>query len=198
MKTILLYLSVIILISCNSDHDETIQNDFKGYYKITSIVSETEIDLNNDGIESLNILEEISSPHNTLNGIYPNFYNADNINNFAEVRPTIEQSNATQFISFNFPEQSISYLNDDLVLNIPILMHYSTSMNVSIFYEFINQNEIKIIDNNKEWNSQFGEVKNLTRIDKSNFEVILDKKMFNFSSKQWLVLKLKAKYKKIE
>ena len=198
MKTILLYLSVIILISCNSDNDETIQNDFKGYYKITSIVSETEIDLNNDGIESLNILEEISSPHNTLNGIFPNFYNADNINNFAEVRPTIEQSNATQFISFNFPEQSISYLNDDLVLNIPILMHYSTSMNVDIFYEFVNQNEIKIIDKNKEWNSQFGEIKNLTRIDKSNFEVILDKKMFNFSSKQWLVLKLKAKYKKIE
>ena len=77
-------------------------------------------------------------------------------------------------------------------------MHYSTSMNVGIFYEFINQNEIKIIDNNKEWNSKFGEIKNLTRIDKSNFEVILDKKMFNFSSKQWLVLKLKAKYKKIE
>ncbi|MFD2907631.1 hypothetical protein ACFSX9_02680 [Flavobacterium ardleyense] len=56
IKKILLFAFVITLISCNSDSNETIQNDFKGYYKIISIVSETEIDLNNDGIGSLNIL----------------------------------------------------------------------------------------------------------------------------------------------
>jgi hypothetical protein len=76
-------------------------------------------------------------------------------------------------------------------------MHYSTSMNADIVYEFINQNEIRIIDNNPEWNSQFGAIKSLIRIDKNNFEIDLDKKMFDFSSKQWMDLKVKAQYKKV-
>lgn len=197
MKNLQLLSFLLLLISCTSDKDENLVNDFSGYYKITSIVSETPIDLNNDGLKSNNILEEISSSHTTLNGVYPNFYNAENGNNFAEVRPLVEQSNSTQFIYFNFPEQYISYLNDDLELNIPILMHYTTSMNIDYKYEFINQNEIKIINNNPEWNSQFGEIKSLTRIDKNNFEIDLDKKMFDFSSKQWMVLKVKAHYQKV-
>lgn len=197
MKNLQLLPFLLLLISCTSDKDENLVNDFRGYYKITSIVSETPIDLNNDGLKSNNILEEISSPHTTLNGVYPNFYNAENGNNFAEVRPLVEQSNSTQFISFNFPEQYISYLNDDLELNIPILMHYTKSMNIDYKYEFINQNEIKIINNNPEWNSQFGEIKSLTRIDKNNFEIDLDKKMFDFSSKQWMFLKVKAHYQKV-
>ena len=109
MKNLQLLPFLLLLISCTSDKDENLVNDFRGYYKITSIVSETPIDLNNDGLKSNNILEEISSPHTTLNGVYPNFYNAENGNNFAEVRPLVEQSNSTQFISFNFPEQYISY-----------------------------------------------------------------------------------------
>jgi hypothetical protein len=187
----------MLLTSCNSDKDENLVNDFRGYYKITSIISETPIDLNNDGLKSTNLLEEITSPHTTLNGVFPNFYNPENGNNFAEVRPLVGQSNSTQFIAFNFPEQSISYLNNDLEMNIPILMHYSTSMNAGIVYEFINQNEIRIIDNNPEWNSQFGAIKSLIRIDKNNFEIDLDKKMFDFSSKQWTDLKVKAQYKKV-
>jgi hypothetical protein len=197
MKNLLLLPFLMLLTSCNSDKDENLVNDFRGYYKITSIISETPIDLNNDGLKSTNLLEEITSPHTTLNGVFPNFYNPENGNNFAEVRPLVGQSNSTQFIAFNFPEQSISYLNNDLEMNIPILMHYSTSMNAGIVYEFINQNEIRIIDNNPEWNSQFGAIKSLIRIDKNNFEIDLDKKMFDFSSKQWMDLKVKAQYKKV-
>jgi len=197
MKKLLLIPFLIFLTSCNSDKDENLVNDFRGYYKITSIISETPIDLNNDGYKSNNILEEISSPHTTLNGVYPNFYNAEHGNNFAEVRPLVEQFNATQFIFFNFPEQTISYLNDDLELNIPLLMHYTTSMNGDFTYEFMNQNEIKISDNNPEWNSKFGEIKSFTRIDKNNFEIDLNKKMFDFSSKKWMVLKVKAQYVKV-
>jgi len=200
MRNLLIIPLFFIIISCNTNNDnDIILNDFKGYYKVTSINSETEIDLNNDGIKSFNILEEISSPHTTLNGIFSNFYNAENPRRYAEVRPTIYQSKTadTQFISFNFPEQTISYLNNDLILNIPLLMDYSTSMGPGIYYEFVNQNEIKIIDRYREWNSQFGEIKNLTRIDKTTFQINLDKIMFDFSSKQWKVLKLNATYKKV-
>jgi hypothetical protein len=197
MKKILLLTPFIFLISCSSDKIENAPNDFKGYYKVISITSETEIDLNNDGVKSLNILEEISSPHTTLNGVYPNLYNAENQDNYVEVRPADQQTNNAQLISFNFPEQSISYINNDMTLNTPVLMEYASSLNINFYYEFIGSNEIKIIDKNREWNSKYGEIKNLTRTDKSNFELYLDKNMFDFSSKQWKSLKLKAKYKKV-
>lgn len=197
MKKLLLLSVLVLCISCDTENDNAPVNDFKGYYKITSIVSKTAIDLNNDGIQSTNILQELSSPHTTLNGVFSDFYNVSNPKNFAEVRPTEGQMNPTQFISFNFPEQSISYLNDDLALNIPILMHYTTSMNVSLFYKINNQNGIEIIDNDTEWNAQFGVINSLQRMDKTNFEVDLDKKMFDFASKQWLVLKVKANYQKV-
>lgn len=196
MKKSLLLAFLISIISCNSD-DQKMVNDFRGYYKITSIVSETEIDLNNDGLNSTDILKEISSPHTTLNGEFHNFYNAGHGHNFAEVRPIVEGYNRTQLISFNFPEQKISYLNDDLVMNIPLLMHYTTSLNGGYTYEFANQNSIVISDINPEWNSQFGEIKFITRIDKDNFEIDVDKKMFDFKSKQWMVVKVKAKYQKV-
>jgi hypothetical protein len=77
-------------------------------------------------------------------------------------------------------------------------MHYTTSMNAGIFYKFINQNEVEIIDTDKEWNSQFGVINSLKRMDKTKFEVNLDKKMFDFASKQWLTLKVKANYQKVE
>ncbi len=198
MKKLLLLAVLMLYISCTTGDNNAIVNDFKGYYKISSIVSETAIDLNNDGIKSADILLELSSPHVTLNGVFTDFYNVSNPKNFAEIRPTEGQTNPTQFISFNFPEQSISYLNDDLSLNTPILMHYTTSMNVSLFYKINNQNGIEIIDNDTEWNSQFGVINSLQRMDKSNFEVDLDKRMFDFASKQWLVLKVKANYQKVE
>ena len=192
----LLLAALIFFISCDSEKEENIENDFKGYYKITSITSETEIDLNNDAITSFDILEEISSPHTTLNGVFPNFYNSENIDNYLEVRPTNVQTNNAQLIDFNFPEQYISYMNDDLTLNSPILLEYGSSMHF-FSYEFTNGNEIKIIDANRDWNSKYGEIKSLTRIDKSNFVLYLDKNMFDFSSKQWKSLKLTAKYSKI-
>ena len=197
MKRILLIILPFTIISCDPNNTEEKQlNDFVGYYKITSINSETAIDLNNDGIKSKNILEEISSPYTTPSGLAENFYNANSPDNYAEIRPTKQQNNNAQLISFNFPEQIITYRNDDLTLNQPFLMEYSSSMN-NMSYEFTNKSEVIIMDNNKEWNSQFGEIKNLTKIDKKTFQINLDKRMFDLSTKKWTVLQLNATYQKI-
>jgi hypothetical protein len=189
-----------ILFSCNSDKQqtETIINDFKGKYKIVAIVSDKDFDLNNDGIKSLNILSEIISPHTTPNGIINDFhYYPENISSLASARPLPQHSgNDAQFISFNFPEQELSFLNQNPNLPVLLFSGYTGQFNYHT-YVFKSQNEIKIIDNNPEYHSQFGEIKKLTRIDQNTFEIEITKRIYDFKDKSWFDANLVAKYIRI-
>ena len=57
-----LFLAALALSSCQNDDNNTIYNDFGGMYKITSMQSENPLDLNNDGIQSFDLYEEIAAP----------------------------------------------------------------------------------------------------------------------------------------
>lgn len=194
MKKILLSFLVISMAACTSDDSKDVKDDFAGFYKITSIESETAVDLNNDGIESTNILLELTSPHTTLNGLVEGFYNPGSPQNFAEAK-TSNEVNYSQ-MNFNFPEQNISYLNFDMELNIPILLDYSTSMNT--YGYFIQENrQIDFSDFNPTFNSQFGQIMGCIRDNENHFTLNLKKRMFNFYTKEWILLDLTADYSKV-
>lgn len=58
-----LLLSVLLAFSsCQNNEETIIENNFKGHYKITAMESDQPLDLNNDGISSSNLYEEIAAP----------------------------------------------------------------------------------------------------------------------------------------
>lgn len=58
-----LLLSVLLAFSsCQNNEETVIENNFKGHYKITAMESDQPLDLNNDGISSSNLYEEIAAP----------------------------------------------------------------------------------------------------------------------------------------
>lgn len=195
MKKILVSFLVLAAASCSSDDAKDSRDDFAGSYKITAIQAAAAVDLNNDGIESTDILLELVSPHTTLDGVFSGFYNPESPQNFAQARAGSDGA-GDSLLSFNFPEQTISYLNFDMALNIPLLLEYTTSMN-TYRYAVQENGHVKVIDLNPAFNAQFGEVIGIARDSEQHFSLALKKRMFNFNTKQWMLLDLTATYVKI-
>lgn len=198
MKKIMVSLLVISFFSCSSDSSEPkIINDFGGYYQVTNIVTDIELDLNNDGIKSKNMLLEITSAHTTPNGIYPDFnFKPKHPWNLVEARSTIDSQIMTQLVNFNFPEQELAFLNEDPSKPILLFAAYSGKFN-TFRYEFKSQNKINLIDWNQEYTAQYGKINELIRIDKTSFRLYLTKNIFDFKDKKWNNVNVIATYIKI-
>ena len=88
-----LLLSVLLAFSsCQNNEETVIENNFKGHYKITAMESDQPLDLNNDGISSSNLYEEIAAPvHGNNKDETPiPFYHFEEWSNYAEVRPAFD------------------------------------------------------------------------------------------------------------
>ncbi|MDT0643765.1 hypothetical protein RM553_13060 [Zunongwangia sp. F363] len=201
MKKILSKLSLIILlitgISCNSDDDKVEINDFKGYYRIKSISSSLPIDLNNDGSKTTDYLQEIKSTYISFNGNEHNFkYDNELIYNFAVARPTKNQQNFTQFLDIRFPTQQIDSIfqgNDNFAIsnmgydNIQTAFIYKlTNNDVEIESDPLNQFEYYDIRNFK-----------ISRINKVEFEISFDYKVYDFTEDEWIETNLSSQYIKV-
>ena len=202
MRKYLIKLSLIIvsivMISCNSNDDEIEINDFKGFYKIKTILSSIPIDLNNDGVKSNDYLQEIKSNYISYNGEIVDYgYNNELAHNFAEARPTGNQTNNTQFLDIRFPAQRIDSIyqgNDDYV---QMNMEYR-KLYTGFIYKLTNNNiEIESDPIN---DMEFYDIKNfqINRIDKIEFEIFFDFKVYDFTENEWIETNLVGRYEKEE
>lgn len=192
-KTLILSMLIVVLSSCKNDDSLNIINDFSGYYRIVSINSSVPIDCNNDGIKSNNYLQEISSGYRLNNEIVNGFFNIDDPWFFVEVRPTKSNNNYAKLIAFNFPYQSILFQNDNPLL--PLLGWYSSGL-INYSYEFMESGEVKIKDNNPEFQAKIANNLTVKRKDKMQFELDMSIKLFDFVSKSWVESRVKVVYKK--
>ena len=197
MKNLLLLPFLLLLISCTSDKDENLVNDFSGYYKITSIVSETPIDLNNDGLKSQDFLQEIKTPFVKYDGELIDFmYNNESPYHFAEVRPLSNQSNSTKFLNISVPKQVIDsiYLGNDTYVKmnmsyermITYLIYKFTKDNIEIESKSLGDLDIYDIKNFK-----------ISRINKFEFEIFFDFKVYDFTENEWIETTLNTTYIKV-
>lgn len=198
MKKLLLLPFLVFLISCESDQKENLVNDFRGYYKITSIISETPIDLNNDGLKSNDYLQEIKSPYVKYDGELIDFmYNNESPYHFAEARPLSYQSNSTKFLNISFPLQAIDsiYLGNDTYVKMNM---YYTRMITYLIYKF-TENNIEI-ESESLGDLDFYGVKNfkISRINKFEFEIFFDFKVYDFTENEWIETTVNTKYIKVE
>ena len=107
-----LLLSVLLAFSsCQNNEETVIENNFKGHYKITAMESDQPLDLNNDGISSSNLYEEIAAPvHGNNKDETPiPFYHFEEWSNYAEVRPAFDDQPDYQLLLLRLPLQEIIF-----------------------------------------------------------------------------------------
>jgi len=199
LNKVTLIIFSIITMACNSNDDDIEINDFKGFYKIESISSTIPIDLNNDGLKSNDYLQEIKLDYISYNGEVINYkYNNESIQNYAEASPTIFQSNKNaQLLDIRFPIQRIDSIyqrnNDFVKMNMEYqkmltgFVYKLTNNNIEIESDPFNQFEFFNINNFE-----------ISRINKVEFEVIFDFKVYDFTENEWIETKLFTRYKKVE
>lgn len=200
MKSILTQLTIIVssicMFSCAND-DQTEVNNFKGFYKINSINSSLPIDLNNDGLKTNNYLQEIKSNYISYNGQVIDYnYNNELIHNFAEARPTKFQNNTTQFLDIRFPIQRIDSIYQGNEIYVKMNMEY-TKLSTGFIYKLIDDKvEIEDPFNHFEsYNINHFEIK---RMNKNEFELMFNFKVYDFEENNWVETTLKASYIKVE
>lgn len=196
----LFYFLVFILLSCGNDDSSEVENDFKGYYKIKSIHSETPIDLNNDNIKSQDYLQEIKSDFIQHDGEVMNYgYNPNDLSYYADVRPLSHQTNAAKLISFNFPVQVIDslFMGNDTYIN--ILLHYKTIFSY-VGYELLNNGEVHLDNASLEYVFNFNNANfvHFKRTNQTTFELVLEKEVYDFSEENWINTRLTSVYEKVE
>ncbi len=99
MKFKYLLLLCLIILSCDSDDNESINDpgieNIVGFYTIQSFESDLAVDLNGDGISSTDLKSEIND-----------FFYYD-----LEIRPNIEGQTRVQLISFILPATNLRFQN---------------------------------------------------------------------------------------
>ena len=192
-------LSIITLLaSCNNENNSIEINDFKGVYKIKSIESSMKVDLNNDNLASKDYLQEIASNLIFVHGQYVNTgYDKNFKRNFAEVRPTKLKNTNTKFLDIKFPLPRIDSLfqgNDTYKIYYKEYEIKSTAL----IYKLTNNNNVEI-ESDPFDEFQFHKINNfiINRVNKIEFEIKFDKKLYDFSNKKWVVVNLTARYERI-
>ena len=180
-----------MLQSCFSNSNSPV-NTLGGWYTLTSISSDTPVDLNNDGVRSLDFLGELTARYydHTQQATIPMFASTGSVYN-AEIRPHAGNQNKTPSIDFNFPHQAIDSTSFS---NRNYFLHWYQPAFEGFTYEIQKDQQIKLIDKLPISNKKIGTVTHLERINANSFELMMDKNVFDFVDKKWKIVQLKAIY----
>jgi hypothetical protein len=192
MKTLFLLLVVgLMLQSCFSNSNPPI-NTLGGWYTLTSITSKTPVDLNNDGVRSLDFLSELTARYydHTQQATIPMFASMGSVYN-AEIRPHAGNQNKNPSIDFNFPHQTIDSTS---LSSRTYFLHWYQPAFEGFTYEIQKDQRVKLIDELPTSNEKIGTVTHLERINSNSFELAMNKNVFDFVDKKWKIVQLKATY----
>lgn len=194
----ILFVLILLFVSCSKNEDEIELNDFKGFYQINSITSSVPIDLNNDGSKTTNYLQEIKSNYISYNGEIINYgYNNELKYNFAKAQQSeYTVSNNRQFLDIKFPIQRIDSVFQGNDTFVKMNMEYS-KMGTNFIYKLFNNN-VKI-ESDPFNQFDYYNINNfvINRINKEQFEIFFDFKVYDFTENEWVETNLTAKYIKI-
>lgn len=200
MKRIMLFLPLFLLLACNDEHPEEVSNDFSGYYSIQSISADMEVDMNNDGRGSTDILAEMCLPQVLSDGeVLEPYFKKNSWNYIVEVRPGLNQIDSgyeSQLISFNFPRQHIGWMQEEPNRS-PYLGDYLRSM-LAYRYEFTETDEVAVISLNPEYNIREAIIHSLVRTSKETFVLTFSTRLFNFLTEEWEPVNLAVSYERTE
>ena len=192
-----LLLSVLLAFSsCQNNEETVIENNFKGHYKITAMESDQPLDLNNDGISSSNLYEEIAAPvHGNNKDETPiPFYHFEEWSNYAEVRPAFDDQPDYQLLLLRLPLQEIIFQNRKETE--PYLAFYTHDLTD---YEYTltedSRVDLRLVNPDA---VRLGVVERLERTGKDTFVVEMTARYFDFFNHQWTYIRINVTYEKVE
>jgi len=190
MKFVKAFFVILSVVSCSSDETITTE-EFRAYtgnYNIVSFKANESVDLNNDGISSEELMNEIDS--------FNDYFSGD-----LYIRPDNNGYDDVQLISFTFPKTKITFESllhpegDVSFIGFGNLSYYEFDSNTFILEErqYI---EYAYIDNVEDNRTVYLE-SDLTVKDSNHLELKLRKEYYDFNDAQWKMLDIDVLYEKI-
>lgn len=190
-KILIALVSISLLFACRKT-STSFDKSFPGFYKVVKINSATPVDLNNDGVSSVNVYAEITNPYKTPTGEQISFYDFQSQQNYMEVRPLPFQNNDAKLIAFNFPHQIVDYSNNIT----PFLVEYNNEF-LLYTYKINPDNSIQVSSANPDYTNQIGVIKSLNVKENEVLVVQLAKQVFDFADRSWKQIDLTVEYSKM-
>ncbi|SNR16747.1 hypothetical protein [Tenacibaculum jejuense] len=168
-------LALILLYSCSEDENQNFS--FQGHYEISQMTSDTSVDLNEDGIASTNLLNEIV-PYYFENTVYD-----------LEIRPHNYTESDAKLILFSIPHQILLF--DDPNDQNSSIDYCKKGFGTS--YEF-SDNKIQL----ENFSNDFITIKNIEILSNDNIKTNIEKEYFDTETENWVKLSIEIVYQKID
>lgn len=180
-----LFLLLIVLTACsNDDSQNEALRQYTGYYSMVSFQSDRSVDLNNDGLRTTQLLDEIKMS---------NSYDL-------EIRPLESHSNDSKLISFFFPKTNLTFQYPGEPEGYTEFTNYGFGTQ----YEFINntfqlqlrsyveQNYIDNIQNDLEVTIE----SDLIILSENRLRLDISKEFYDYHANEWVRLAIEIIYQK--
>ncbi|HYG03827.1 MAG TPA: hypothetical protein VD927_15370 [Chryseosolibacter sp.] len=186
---ITLTLIAIILVGCSREDEYRNQTRISGIYKIVAIQTELAVDLNNDGVKSTDIYDEIKY-YSLMRESEPRvFYDFETMQHYMVAHPLPFHENNAQLIALNIPDQVIDKFGDDSYY----LSEYLHSF-IAYSYELNDASDIVTLTANDASFVENGTLKELRIISSGHLRLTLTKKFFDFSDLDWVETEVTIDY----
>jgi len=195
MKTVQLLILTFagLLFGCQHDKSDSYETRISGYYKIVSMESTVEVDMNNDGIRSDDLYSEISSPYHPNDDDPVSFYDFEASPNFMEVRPLHYQTNNAKLIALNIPDQRI----EEVTAGDFFLSEYLHSF-YAYRYELSEQSgKIELISHNTDF-IENGTLHDFELQADGSLVLNITKDIFDFVDSKWVTTNLTITYHRVD
>jgi hypothetical protein len=185
MKNLSFLFLILIVVACSDDNSPDKQiAQLSGSYAIVSFQSNIEVDLNNDGESSDELMGEINSFG--LNDL--------------EIRPQGQQLNQTQLVSFFFPKTWITFQYPNEPDGYVEFIDYGFGTQYNLTGETLSLNDRQYIEesfiDNVESNREVRLTSDLRIIDANHLGLSLTKEFYDFNSNDWISLNIEIEYEK--
>lgn len=192
--------SLFGLFACtenNISEDELLANDFRGAYSISSMTTELPLDLNNDEVQSINYLDEISLPYRLHNGEVVNYAFTPNNPRFHTIaKPHLEGENNTKYLEINLPEHDMSelFIGNDNFTKISLGVD---RLHMTLIYKLVN-GQVEIESDPMDFLA-FNKVTDfsITRINTNSFEIKFRKNFYDFKEEKEINTGMRVVFERI-
>jgi hypothetical protein len=187
----LLFCVCQLFYSCQKEPPK--RPEIAGYYQMESLQTDLAVDLDNDGISSMDAMAQISQVN------FISQYNFKAPNTYMEIRPTENQTVYLQHLYVPFPHPRITFE----YTNSPNgrVSYLSNGLNAFGYgYRYDRKTKAIHLDrsqvqecNEKQW----GKLVDIKVLDQDRLQLLVSKDYYDFSQAGWIRLQLTAVYRKV-
>ncbi len=192
LTPLLLSFALVFMVACEDESSKI--PSIAGYYRVESLKTDQQVDLNNDGIASEDLMVQISESN------FITQYLFDWPDSYLEIRPTKYNDNFTQLMLIPFPNPVVTFTNSNSSNG--AVSYFNNNLN-GVGYEYSYNEETKIIhldrtevDQNTE--EEWGKLVEAKQIEKDKLELLVSKNYYDFKTASWLKLQITGVYVKVD